>query len=143
MGKFSVVLLDDDGEDMSLLKDSLLENSGFVVLAVCTSYELLQLVLEDLEDTPDAIVCDIYMEKKDGLAVCRELHASGKYADTAFFLITGTLPASSIVSEAEDNAIQAVFLKPDTMAGYALLTRRLKSILEKAQAASPLVIPFD
>jgi CheY-like chemotaxis protein len=74
---------------------------------------------------PDAIILDVQMPKKDGLAALRELRADERFADTPIVMLT-SVKDREIVKRSIQGQATSYILKDDPLE----IAKRLKQILE-------------
>jgi adenylate cyclase len=67
--KATIVVADDNPDNVALLRE-MLEATGYTVIAACDGEEAL---LKVAESSPDLIILDAMMPRKDGFQVCRRL----------------------------------------------------------------------
>jgi two-component system response regulator FixJ len=104
-GSSIVAIVDDDGDVRDVL-EALLESVGHTV----KTYKAGRQLLDDPELSDVAcLIADQKMPEMTGLALLRELNATGRAVPT--FLITG-LPDARVSAEARDLGAIDVFTKP-------------------------------
>lgn len=74
-GKYNIILVDDDFIFLEMLKESLVDNSDYNIVAFQSGEECLN----HMHLNPDVIVLDYYLnsenpEAKDGLQILKEIH---------------------------------------------------------------------
>src|SRR5579862_8336058 len=80
----TVLLVDDEEQNRTLLRDPLLVN-GFEVIEADNGIKALQRVEEQ---TPDVILLDLMMPKMDGFEVCRRLKERRNTAHVPIIMLT-------------------------------------------------------
>lgn len=74
-GKYNIILVDDDFIFLEMLKESLIDNSDYNIVAFQSGEECLN----HMHLNPDVIVLDYYLnsenpDAKDGLQILKEIH---------------------------------------------------------------------
>lgn len=137
MEKYSVILMDDDTDDLYLLSDAMQQSGKFFVVATGTAEADLIRVLESSLQLPDAIVCDLNITPVNAIKIHYGLRGANNYASIPFILLSGTEPSALTIKAAINEGLLSIFLKPNTINGYhalcenlfdLLATQRLKSI---------------
>jgi CheY-like chemotaxis protein len=129
MEQWSVVLVDDDTDDMTFLREAMEESGRFHVIASCEAESGLIDVLQHAGKLPDAIVCDLNLPIKNGIDVHKDLRSLQHLADIPFVLISGSEPSSSLGAKAAKEGLKAVMLKPSTIKGYRDFCLQLYKLL--------------
>ena len=83
MAKF--VLIVDDEPNIVLSLEFLMKKEGYEVLSVANGAEAMQAITEK---TPDLILLDVMMPRKDGYEVCQELRATPPWKDIKIIMLT-------------------------------------------------------
>lgn len=83
-GKFRILVVDDDGDILDLLKYNL-EKEGFKVKTLVSSAKALKVAREFC---PDLIILDIMMPHPTGIELCRELRSMKRFHNTYIFFLT-------------------------------------------------------
>jgi two-component system cell cycle response regulator len=123
-GRVRVLVADDDGEIRRLVAIHL-GRAGYDVIEAADGFEALTLARRE---RPDLILLDVAMPVLDGLAVCREIEASGSGAPPVIFL-TARGDVSARVSGLDAGATDYV-VKP--FAGAELIARVRSALRTKA-----------
>lgn len=84
MSKNKILIIDDE-KNLALIFGKILEGHGY---QVHIALDGKQGVESALEIVPDAIVLDIKMPKKDGIAVLKELRAMPEFTETPIIVLS-------------------------------------------------------
>jgi two-component system alkaline phosphatase synthesis response regulator PhoP len=82
--KFKVLVIDDDPDDVELIKMALAGEPYEISVA----YDGKEGVQKAKEENPDAIVLDVMMPEQDGFKACKELKADPKCSDIPVLMLT-------------------------------------------------------
>jgi len=134
MKQCSVVLVDDDSDDMALLKEAMEESGKFNIIAECDAEDELIDVLQHADNLPDAIICDLNMPAKTGIEVHNDLRSLDSFADIPFILMSGMGPSPSVEIKAAEEGLTTVMIKPSSISGYYDFCVQLYSILVEKRA---------
>ena len=134
MKQCSVILVDDDTEDMDFLKEALEGSGWFNIVAACDAESSLVDVLQKASTLPDAIICDLNLPAMTGIEVHNDLRALDSFADIPFILISGLEPSPYLDIKAKQEGLTTVMLKPSTVAGYSDFCTQLYNILLEKRA---------
>jgi len=83
MAKF--VLIVDDEPNIVLSLEFLMKKEGYEVRSVANGSEAMEAITEK---TPDLILLDVMMPRKDGYEVCQELRATPSLQDIKIIMLT-------------------------------------------------------
>jgi DNA-binding NtrC family response regulator len=118
----TILLIDDDEDDCLLLSQALAAVSNNVALKCTQSTDHL---LETIgRNQPSLIIIDLYMPKKHGLDLLRQIKNHPEYNDIPVVMWSTSSPSKNIMAETQ--GVQHFFQKPHC---YKELKRGLKSIL--------------
>lgn len=140
MGKFRIVVIDDDRDTLSLL-DNILSNE-FDVLCCSNPLDILY-NLDDIE--PDICVIDIMMPFLDGRQVVRRIRQIPQFAQTPCIILS-VLSDRDIIIDAYKSGADLFLTKPITPKRFlnslhAFLKRKIIPIKPKRIPVSELNIP--
>ena len=79
------VLIVDDEPNIVLSLEFLMKKEGYDVRSVSNGEEAMQAIAEK---TPDLILLDVMMPRKDGYEVCQELRANQDWKDIKIIMLT-------------------------------------------------------
>ena len=79
------VLIVDDVPNIVLSLEFLIKKEGYEVQSVSNGEEAMQAIAEK---TPDLILLDVMMPRKDGYQVCQELRANPSWKDIKIIMLT-------------------------------------------------------
>jgi two-component system cell cycle response regulator DivK len=95
------VLIAEDREASRELIRAMLEHAGYAVLEAADGAEALAIAFEK---TPDLVLLDLQMPKKDGLQVLKELRADRRFRVTPIVALT-----ASAMRGDKENALKSGF----------------------------------
>ena len=79
------VLIVDDEPNIVLSLEFLMKKEGYEVQSVGNGEEAIQAITQK---TPDLVLLDVMMPRKDGYEVCQELRASRSWKDIKIVMLT-------------------------------------------------------
>ena len=79
------VLIVDDAPNIVLSLEFLIKKEGYEVQSVSNGEEAMQAIAEK---TPDLILLDVMMPRKDGYQVCQELRANPSWKNIKIIMLT-------------------------------------------------------
>lgn len=115
------VLLVDDSPFVREMVGKIIVQLGHLATKASDGEEGLRIASHQV---PDAIILDVQMPKKDGLAVLRELRADRRFADTPIVMLT-SVGDREVVKRSIQGQATGYILKDDPQE----IMRRLKQIL--------------
>jgi two-component system, chemotaxis family, sensor kinase CheA len=80
------ILVADDSITTRTLEQSVLESAGFAVSTAVNGEDAWHRLQQE---GVDLLVADVEMPRMDGIALCRRIRASGRFADLPIILVTG------------------------------------------------------
>lgn len=123
-----IFIADDDEEDISLLRNSLIHANS---LATCTTFHnglvLLNYLLANPDTLPDLIVLDINMPIKNGFLTLHELKINPALNPVPVAMLTSSGRLEDELRCYQMGA-KAFFKKPDSLPQYVQLAERLLSL---------------
>jgi diguanylate cyclase (GGDEF)-like protein len=133
-GDKSVLIVDDDEHTRTLLKD-LCETAGYQVRLAADGVEGLELIAEA---TPDLVLLDLMMPRKDGFQVLKGLRDQSQYKDLAVIILTAMGDMDGKIRGMElgaDDYVTKPFklIELQTRIHSALLVRDYRARLEAAE----------
>ncbi len=123
-----ILIIEDERRMVEALRDAF-EHHGFEVCSSLDGEEGLKLTLSE---TPDLIVLDLMLPRKDGIEVCRDLRAKG--INTPIIMLTARSEEPDRVAGLELGADDYV-TKPFSVRE---LVARVKAILRRAGSAAKI-----
>lgn len=126
MSKHSLIVVDDDKDDMQTLCDALQEAGVFEISYKCVSLPSLLRALK--LSVPDAIICNMDMRPDNGLNICRAIKAA-EYASIPIIFLSEGEPPGQIMKELTTFNITDILVKPDTLKGYRTLCLLINQLL--------------
>ncbi|MBL8956925.1 MAG: response regulator [Myxococcaceae bacterium] len=134
LGNKSVLVVDDDEHTRNLLKD-LCETAGYDVRCAGDGIEGLALIHEA---TPDLVLLDLMMPRKDGFQVLKSLREDARYKELAVIILTAMGDMDGKIRGMElgaDDYVTKPFklIELQTRIHSALLVREYRARLEAAE----------
>ncbi|MBK7858690.1 MAG: response regulator [Archangiaceae bacterium] len=134
LGARSVLVVDDDEHTRTLLKD-LCETAGYTVRTATDGIEALQAIGEA---SPDLVLLDLMMPRKDGFQVLKSLREQSQYQNLAVIILTAMGDMDGKIRGMElgaDDYVTKPFklIELQTRIHAALLVRDYRSRLEAAE----------
>jgi len=134
LGNKSVLVVDDDEHTRNLLKD-LCETAGYTVRLAEDGIEGLALIHES---TPDLVLLDLMMPRKDGFQVLRALRDETRFKELAVIILTAMGDMDGKIRGMElgaDDYVTKPFklIELQTRIHSALLVREYRARLEAAE----------
>ncbi len=134
MNQCSVILVDDDSDDIALLKEAMEESGKFNIVASCDAEKELIDILQHADKLPDAIICDLNMPVKSGIEVHNDLRSLDSFSEIPFILMSGVEPSPTVELKAAKEGLATVLVKPYSVSGYHDFCIQLYSILVEKRA---------
>lgn len=122
MAKKKIIIADDEQFIVTAYKDGL-QRSGFVVTTAQNGEEALKVIYKT---TPDLILLDLIMPRKNGFDILKELRADPKFAKTPIIVLSN-LSQQTDVMEAKNLGATDFVVKADL--SLAELVTRIKLLL--------------
>ncbi|MAA97463.1 MAG: hypothetical protein CMN87_18505 [Stappia sp.] len=128
-----VVVIDDDPDDLWLLRRSLTRASDEgapVDLSICRGPAVALDFLRSQNETsqrassPDLMLIDVNMPDMSGIELLRVIRSIERFRDTAIMVMTSAVD-EELAEEASAAGADAVLTKPDTLAGLDALVASL------------------
>jgi len=118
----SILLVDDDEDDIALFRDTLKEVNHNTVLIILQNGDKLLHFLADTDELPDVVLLDLHMPLKDGYECLQEIRDQERFRTMPVFVLS-TSGFSRNVQRAYEQGADMYMQKPDTV-------HELKMIIE-------------
>ena len=128
------ILVVDDDKQIVRLVHSYLEKAGYTILIAYDGEDAMRVIRRE---RPDLIVLDLMLPKRDGLAVVRELRASGRVVPVLLLTARATL-ADKVAGL--DLGADDYLTKPFA---FAELLARVRALLRRGTASTPVLAVAD
>ena len=121
MGKYKILIADDDDDIRTILKD-ILNNENYITIEAGNGEEAVKLIDESI----DLIILDVMMPKLDGIAACIEIRK--KYMIPVLFLTAKSTEYDKYIglSIGGDDYLSKPFSKMELLARVSSLIRRYR-----------------
>lgn len=121
----TVVLIDDDPDDLYLIKEAItLVRPDFVCFSFIYPEEAVRLLSMDTVLLPDYIFLDINMPKKNGKECLVEFRKVPELANTAIIILSTSMPAKTSQDLLSAGA-NFTYQKPNRLSGYEDILRQI------------------
>lgn len=130
-----ILLIEDDIDDVDLLKDALLENDVHYQMEVIMEGDKVFSYLKTVETLPEIIVMDLNLPKTDGKKILQEIKSSFSLTQIPIVVLT-TSSAKEDIEYCLRMGISKFITKPATIAGW---TATIHSIVHVANASQSQV----
>ncbi len=127
-----ILLIEDDMDDIGLLKDALDENEVPYHMDVIMEGDKVYSYLESVETLPGIIVMDLNLPKTDGKEILLELKSSFHLTEIPIIILT-TSSSKADIDYCNSMGIKKFITKPATMQGW---NTTIDSIINIAQNLS-------
>ena len=137
-----ILVVDDDAQIVRLLR-SYLEQAGFTVLSANDGEEALHVIRHD---RPDAVVLDVMMPRRDGLALTRLVRADEHLAQLPILLLTARVEDSDKIQGLElgaDDYLIKPFNPLEVVARVRALLRRASGALHPSSVIDVRGLQLD
>lgn len=126
-----ILLIEDDIDDVDLLKDALLENNVHYQMEVIMEGDKVFNYLQKLETLPEIIVMDLNLPKTDGKEILQEIKSSFSLTQIPIVVLT-TSSSKEDIDYCNKMGISKFITKPATIDGW---NSTIDSIVHVANAS--------
>jgi CheY-like chemotaxis protein len=130
-----ILLIEDDIDDVDLLKDALLENDVQYQMQVIMEGDKVFSYLQTVETLPEIIVMDLNLPKTDGKEILQEIKSSFPLTQIPIVVLT-TSSSKEDIDYCNKMGISKFITKPATLEGW---NSTIHSILHVANASQKQV----
>lgn len=127
-----ILLIEDDIDDIDLLKDALNEKEVSYQMEVIMEGDKVYSYLESVEDLPEIIVMDLNLPKIGGKEILMEIKSSFTFTEIPIIVLT-TSSAKEDIDYCNSMGISKYITKPATIEGW---DATINSIINVALAAN-------
>ncbi|MFZ6012716.1 MAG: response regulator [Bacteroidota bacterium] len=114
----TVVLIDDDSDDLDLMRESLTQvDSSINCVSFVFAEEAIRLLTKELILLPDYIFIDINMPKLDGMECLKQLRSIPEFRETPIIMCSTSMP-STVSEQLIKQGATYTFQKPNTVGAY-------------------------
>jgi CheY-like chemotaxis protein len=117
MRHIKILLVEDDSDDVQLLKEAMLENDISCEIEVIMEGDKVMPYLNSTDKLPDIIVMDFNLPKIHGKEVLVLIRASKAFASIPLVVLT-TSASPHDIQFAQDNGANKFITKPNTIHGF-------------------------
>lgn len=129
MGKIRILLIEDDADDIELLKDALKQNEVDFNIDVITEGDKALPYLEKQAELPDVIVMDFNLPKLHGREILVQIRAS-KNLSTIPLMVLTTSASQDDMRYAFSMGANKFITKPNTMQGFNSTVEAIVSLVQ-------------
>ena len=134
-----ILLIEDDIDDVDLLKDALLENDVHYQMQVIMEGDKVFNYLQTLEILPEIIVMDLNLPKTDGKEILQEIKSSSPLTQIPIVVLT-TSSSKEDIDYCNKMGISKFITKPATIEGWNLT---INSIVHVANTSQKQVLDLN
>lgn len=124
-----ILLIEDDMDDIDLLKDALNENKVPYHMQVIMEGDKVSRYLESVKTLPEIIVMDLNLPKTDGKEILFELKSSFHLTDIPIIILT-TSSSKEDIDYCIRMGIRKFITKPATMEGWNTTIHSIINVAE-------------
>jgi DNA-binding response OmpR family regulator len=125
-----ILLVEDDIDDVDLLKDALNDNNVSYEMEVIMEGDKVYNYLKESERLPGIIVMDLNLPKTDGKEILQEIKSNSPFIDIPIIVLT-TSSSPDDMAYCNSMGISKFITKPVTIEGW---NTTINSILDVASA---------
>lgn len=125
---FSIIIADDDFDEVDLLKTAFEKNPNFEIIGCANNGQEIIDLIEKKNKRPDVILTDMYMPILNGLEVTEILRMKEENASISVIIFSTTIH-SSISEKASHLGIVGTLIKPFMMDDYDMLPQKVAEML--------------
>ena len=114
---FDILLIEDDIDDVDLLKDALLDNNVSYQMEVIMEGDKVFNYLSSAEILPEIIVMDLNLPKTDGKEILQEIRSSSSLLEIPIVVLT-TSSSPEDIDYCTKMGISKFITKPATIDGW-------------------------
>jgi CheY-like chemotaxis protein len=129
MGKIRILLIEDDPDDIELLKDALEQNRIDCSIDVITEGDKALPYLENSADRPDVIVMDFNLPKLHGREILSQIQASENLSEIPLMVLT-TSASQDDMRYAFSMGADKFVTKPNTIQGFNTTVEAIISLVQ-------------
>ncbi|MCW3115510.1 MAG: response regulator [Segetibacter sp.] len=127
-----ILLIEDDIDDVDLLKDALLENHVHYQMQVIMEGDKVFSYLQTVETLPEIIVMDLNLPKTDGKEILQEIKSSFSLTQIPIVVLT-TSSSKEDIDYCHKMGISKFITKPATIDGWNATIHSIVHIANASQ----------
>lgn len=127
MKKIKILLIEDDGDDIELLREAFDMNNVNCHIDVVTEGDRAMPFLENAHELPDVIVMDLNLPKLHGREILAQIKNSGSLSKIPVVVLTTSSLQDDIKFSYSMGANQYI-TKPNTIEGFNLTVQKIISV---------------
>lgn len=124
-----ILLIEDDIDDIDLLKDALNDNKVHYHMDVITEGDKVYSYLESIKTLPELIVMDLNLPKTDGKELLLGIRSSFNLTNIPIIILT-TSSAKEDIDYCNKMGIKKFLTKPATMEGWNTTIHSIMNVAE-------------
>jgi CheY-like chemotaxis protein len=127
MKNIRILLIEDDGDDIDLLRDAFDMNQVDCSIDVVTEGDRAIPFLNDAHTLPDVIVMDLNLPKVHGREIMSQIKSDEKLARVPLVVLT-TSSSKDDMKYADTMGVHRYLIKPNTIEGFKNTVRAIVSV---------------
>jgi CheY-like chemotaxis protein len=127
MKRIKIVLIEDDADDIELLREAFEMNNVNCHIDFITEGDLVMPFLDDLHELPDVIVMDLNLPKLHGREIMKEIKSSDKLSSIPLVVLT-TSSLQDDINFSYSMGVNQYITKPNTIEGFNSTVRAIVSM---------------
>lgn len=131
-----ILLIEDDIDDVDLLKEALMENEVHYQMQVIMEGDKVFSYLQTLETLPTIIVMDLNLPKTDGKEILQEIKSSFALTHIPIVVLT-TSSSKEDIDYCNKMGISKFITKPATIDGWNTTIHSIVNVANTAQKQVP------
>jgi CheY-like chemotaxis protein len=130
MKSIGILLIEDDGDDIDLLRDAFEMNNIKCSIDVITEGDRAIPYLHDAHVLPDVIVMDLNLPKVHGREIMSQIKSDDRLATVPLVVLT-TSSSRDDMQFADAMGVHRYLIKPNTIEGFKKTVRTIVSVAQK------------
>ena len=130
MKNIKILLIEDDGDDIELLRDAFNMNNIDCTFDVITEGDRALPHLTSVHELPDVIVMDLNLPKVHGREIMSLLKSNATLAQVPLVVLT-TSSSKEDIKFADAMGVHRYLTKPNTIEGFSDVVRAIVSVTGK------------
>lgn len=131
-----ILLIEDDFDDVDLLKDALIENEVHYQMQVIMEGDKVLSYLQTVETLPEIIVMDLNLPKTDGKEILQAIKSSFSLTQIPIVVLT-TSSSKEDIDYCNKMGISKFITKPATIDGWNSTIRSIVYVANASQKQVP------
>jgi CheY-like chemotaxis protein len=117
MNKIKILLIEDDGDDIDLLREAFAMNNVNCQIDVVTEGDKAMPYLDEAHELPDVIVMDLNLPKLHGREIMKEIKSREQLSAVPLVVLT-TSSMQDDIDFAYSMGVNQYITKPNTIEGF-------------------------